>query len=105
MSVITDAAIQACNQKATKDKVLENWVSSVILNVYQSTNFEKEGHSSNLFRIMRRLTKSGGSRTRSLVAIMTYIVPWPIRRIIRSPRSAEIVSMFLESWECHIIPS
>ena len=34
MSVIPDSVIQACQQKAMKNRALENRVSSVILNVY-----------------------------------------------------------------------
>ena len=45
MSVITDAAIQACYQKVAKNKALENRAASGILNVYQITGIEKEGDS------------------------------------------------------------
>ena len=45
MSVIQDASIQACHQTATGNKALEKKVSSVILNVYQSTGIEKDDDS------------------------------------------------------------
>ena len=41
MSLIPDATIQACYRSATGGKALEKGVSSVILNVYQSTGIEK----------------------------------------------------------------
>ena len=44
-SMIPDATIQACYQSATGGKALEKRVSSVILNVYQSTGIEKEDGS------------------------------------------------------------
>ena len=45
MSVIPDATIQACYQNAEGSTALEKRVSSVILNVYQSTEIEKEDGS------------------------------------------------------------
>ena len=45
MSVIPDASIQVCHQKATKNEALEKKVLSVILNVYQSTGIEKDDDS------------------------------------------------------------
>ena len=44
-SVIPDATIQECYQSAAGGKALEKWVSSVILNVYQSIGVEKEDGS------------------------------------------------------------
>ena len=45
MSVGTNSSVQACHQKATGSKTLERRVSTVILNVYQSTGIEKEDDS------------------------------------------------------------
>ena len=45
MSVITDSAVQVCHQKATGGKTMERRISTVILNVYQSTGIEKENSS------------------------------------------------------------
>ena len=42
MSVITDNTVQMCNQKAVGNKTMERRVSTVILNVYQSTGTEKK---------------------------------------------------------------
>ena len=41
MSVITDTTVQMCHQKAKGSKTMERRVSTVILNVYQSTGIEK----------------------------------------------------------------
>ena len=45
MSVMPDAVIQACYQKATKNPAMENRVSSIILNVEQSAGIEKADES------------------------------------------------------------
>ena len=45
MSVITDTTVQTCHQKAKRSKTMERRVSTVILNVYQSTEVEKEESS------------------------------------------------------------
>ena len=45
MSVMTNSTVQACHQKAMGSKTLERRVSTVILNVYQSTGIEKEDDS------------------------------------------------------------
>ena len=45
MSVITDTTVQMCHQKANGSKTIERRVSTVILNVYQSTGIEKEESS------------------------------------------------------------
>ena len=42
MSVITDTTVQVCNHKAIGSKTMRRRVSTVILNVYQSTGIEKE---------------------------------------------------------------
>ena len=41
MSVITDTTVQMCHQKAKGSKTMERRVSTVILNVYQSTGIEE----------------------------------------------------------------
>ena len=45
MSVMTNSTVQACHQKAMGSKTMERRVSTVILNVYQSTGTEKEDDS------------------------------------------------------------
>ena len=45
MSVMTNSTVQGCHQKATGSKTIERGVSTVILNVYQSTGIEKEDDS------------------------------------------------------------
>ena len=45
MSVITDATVQMCHQNAMGSENMERRVSTVILNVYQSTGIEKEERS------------------------------------------------------------
>ena len=45
MSVMTNSTVQTCNQKATGIKTMERRVSTVTLNVYQSTGIEKEDGS------------------------------------------------------------
>ena len=45
MSVMTNSTVQACHQKAVGSKTMERRVSTVILNVYQSTGIQKEDDS------------------------------------------------------------
>ena len=45
MSVIPDAWIQTCYQRATRNRVLEKRVSSIILNVFQNAGIEKDDDS------------------------------------------------------------
>ena len=45
MSVMTNSTVQACHQKAMGSKTMERRVSTVILNVYQSTRIDKEDDS------------------------------------------------------------
>ena len=45
MSVITNTTVQMCHQKAMGSKTMGRRVSTVILNVYQSTGIEKEESS------------------------------------------------------------
>ena len=45
MSVITDTTVQVRHQKAMGSKTMERRVSTVILNVYQSTGIEKKESS------------------------------------------------------------
>ena len=42
---MTDSTVQACQQKAVRNKTMERRISTVILNVYQSTEIEKEDGS------------------------------------------------------------
>ena len=45
MSVMTNSTVQAGHQKAMVSKIMERRVSTVMLNVYQSTGIEKEDDS------------------------------------------------------------
>ena len=45
ISVMPDKTVQACRQKVTGNKAVEKRVSTVILNVYQSTGIAKGGRS------------------------------------------------------------
>ena len=45
MSVVTNSTVQVCHEKAMGSKKMEKRVSTVILNVYQSTGIEKEEDS------------------------------------------------------------
>ena len=45
MSVMTNSTVQACHQKAVGSKTMERRVSTIILNVYQSTGIQKEDDS------------------------------------------------------------
>ena len=45
MSVMSNSTVQACHQRAMGSKTMERRVSTVILNVYQSTGIEKEDDS------------------------------------------------------------
>ena len=45
ISVLTNSTVQACPQKAMGSKTMERIVSTVILNVYQSTGIENEDES------------------------------------------------------------
>ena len=43
--MMTNSTVQVCHQKAMGSKTMERRVSTVILNVYQSTGIEKEDDS------------------------------------------------------------
>ena len=96
MSVIPDAAPQACYQKAAKNTALENRVSSVIFVsiCIKIPGLKNKVISRSLLRIMRRLTKSGGSQTRNLISIMTYIVPCRDGRVFETHEAREISVRF-----------
>ena len=55
MSMMTDSTILACHQRAIGSKTLERRVSTVILNVYQSTGIEKEDGSRQSLESHRKL--------------------------------------------------
>ena len=55
MSMMTDSTILACHQRASGSKTVERRVSSVILNVYQSTGIEKEDGSRQSLESHRKL--------------------------------------------------
>ena len=55
MSMMTDSTILACHQKTVGSKTLERRVSTVILNVYQSTGIEREDGSRQSLESHRKL--------------------------------------------------
>ena len=55
MSMMTDSTILACHQRAIASNTLERRVSTVILNVYQSTGIEKEDGSRQSLESHRKL--------------------------------------------------
>ena len=55
MSMMTDSTILACHRRAIGSKTLEKRVSTVILNVYQSTGVEKEDGSRQSLESHRKL--------------------------------------------------
>ena len=55
MSMMSDSTILACHQRASGSKTVERRVSTVILNVYQSTGIEKEDCSSLSLESHRKL--------------------------------------------------
>ena len=60
MSMMTDSTILACHQRAIGGKTLERRVSTVILNVYQSTGVEKEDGSRQSLESHRKLDEIRG---------------------------------------------
>ena len=55
MSVMNNSTVQACHQRAMGSKTMERRVSTVILNVYQSTGIEKEDDSRQPLENLRKL--------------------------------------------------
>ena len=55
MSVMNKSTVQACHQRAMGSKTMERRVSTVILNVYQSTGIEKEDDSRQSLENHRKL--------------------------------------------------
>ena len=55
MSVMTNSTVQACHKKAMGSKTMERRVSTVILNVYQSTGIENEDDSRQSLKNHRKL--------------------------------------------------
>ena len=55
MSVMTDNTVLACQQRAIGSKTVERKISAVILNVYQSTEIEKEDGSKQSLESHRKL--------------------------------------------------
>ena len=90
MSVMTNITVQACHQKAMGSKTMERRVSTVILNVYQSTGIEKEDDS------MGNLMKYEDSTRRNLKRGMMCIATWPWLRITRDTIKRENISTCLE---------
>ena len=60
--MIPDAVIQACYQRATKSRALENRVSSVILTVNQNAAIEKDDDSRQFLLTMRTMRPRGSQK-------------------------------------------
>ena len=57
MSKMSDSTVRTCHQKATGRKTMERRISTVILNVYQSTGIEMEDGSRQSLEIHGKLGK------------------------------------------------
>ena len=59
MSVMTNSTVQTCHQKATGSRNMERRISTVILNVYQSSGIEKEDGSRQPLEILQQEVRRG----------------------------------------------
>ena len=85
MSIITDSFVHACQQRAAGNKIMERKISTVILNVYQSTGIEKEDGSRQSLENHRKLDEirrfynkkfeEGHDVHRSLASVEDYSKP------------------------------
>ena len=94
MSVMTNSTVQVCHQKAMGSKTMERRVSTVILNVYQSTGTEKEDDSrqslenhGKIDKIRRFYNKEGHDVHRNLASAEKYS---------KSNKKGENTNMYLE---------
>ena len=71
MSAMTNSTVQACHQKAMGSKTMERRVSTVILNVYQSTGIEKEGNSRQSLENHRKFVEIRRNLKRGMMCIAT----------------------------------
>ena len=94
MSVIQGAIIQACYQSAAEGKALEKRISSVILNVYQSTGIEKEDGSTQSLENHATLDQIRWLSNKKFEKNYDVIAAWLWQKTTpRDPRSEESVSM------------
>ena len=96
MSVKTDSTIQAFQQKAVGSKTMERRISTVILNVYQSTGIEKEDGFRQSLENHLNLMKYEDCTTRNSKRDMMCIVTWSRLKITRDPTNGENTNMYLE---------
>ena len=85
MSVLTATTVQVCHQKAMGSKTMERRVSTVILNVYQSTGIGKEESSRQYLEIHGKLDEirrfynkkfeEGHDLSRNLARAEDYLKP------------------------------
>ena len=91
-SVMTNSTVQACHQKAMGSKTMERRVSTIILNVYQSTGIEKEDDSRQSLENHGKLDEIWRLSKRGMMCIVT----WPRLRITRDPTNYENTNTYLE---------
>ena len=85
LSVMTDSTVQTCHQKAMGSKTMEKRISTVNLNVYQSTGIEKEygsrhsleshGKLDEIRRFYKKKFEEGHDVHRNLALIEDYSKP------------------------------
>ena len=85
MSVMADSTVQTCHQKAMGSKTMEMRISTVILNVYQSTGIEKEygsrqsleshGKLDEIRRFYNKKFEEGHDENRNLALAKDYSKP------------------------------
>ena len=77
MSVMTDSTVQMCHQKAMGNKTMERRISTVILNVYQSTGIEKEDGSRQFLESHGKLDEIRRFHNKKIEEGLMCIVIWP----------------------------
>ena len=82
MSVIIDTTVQTCHQKAMGSKTMERRVSTVILNVYQSPEIEKEESSRQSLESHGKLDEIRRINNKKFDWVMTYVETWPEQKPI-----------------------
>ena len=96
MSVMTNSTVQACHQKAMGSNTMERRVSTIILNVYQSTGTEKEDDSRQSPENHGKLGEIRRFYNKKFEEGTMCIVTWPRLRITRDPTNGENTNMYLE---------
>ena len=98
MSAMTNSNVQACHQKAMGSKTMEKRVSTIILNVYQSTGIEKEGEFRQSLENPGKLDEIRRFYNKKFEEGMMCIVTWRRLSITRDPTNGENTNMYLEEW-------